>query len=92
MAGGHRSNNKKAESKSDLLHNSNHTLSETEERSHSHGKEKDQRSIVCYVFGCGSIKVQHVSVKPLIETVGLSLIMFSVCISPAMLVVAMVLL
>lgn len=63
---------------------------ETEERSHAHGKEKDQCSIMSPVFGVGSVKFKKATgTKPyyvfLIE-------MFSVCIPQAALVVAMVLL
>lgn len=66
VAGGHRSNNKTPESKSDLLHNSHHTLSgHRREVTHTWKREISVfHCVLCIWVWVG--KVQDVSAKPLI--------------------------
>lgn len=64
VAGGHRSNNKTPESKSDLLHNTHHTLSGCRRKGHMH-MGKMEKGQFCCIFGFGFSKVLHGSVNPL---------------------------
>lgn len=78
VAGSHRSNNKTPESKSNLLHNSHHTLSvDGGEVTHTCALWKES-SVLCHVLRVWVCQVQDVSAKLLIiEPVDLTLTVFS---------------